>query len=150
MLIQLTAEQVAERWEILKPAIRASLPPISGREDSRMVNILKSAIRGTLQVWAIVPNDMKEGEDDWLGLLTTVMSIDGISKTRSLLIYSLYSYGELGVADFKEGMKALIKFGKHLGCATVSAYTEVESIKKAIKRIGGSSNMSYLTLKIGE
>jgi len=134
MLVKLFPEQVAERWDFIKPAIDNSLPLLADDESpDRMNNILESLLLNQMHCW-VSYNGKKIN-----GVVTTKIAFDDATKTNSLLLYSAYSFGDTNKSDWIGGFETLSKFAKSIKCSKLIAYTDNEDIVRLFERLGGQS-----------
>jgi hypothetical protein len=146
MLLKLLPEQVAKNWETFKDAIEASLPPVVGQASDRMNNILKSALIGKVECWVSFQNE--DGLRKIDALILTTFTGDDISGTKNLLIYTFYGYGELSQKSWEEGCVAIFKYAKSRGCCRVIAYSDKDSIISGIKRMGGNTDYTFISVPL--
>lgn len=142
MLIRLLPEQISYRWEIIKKTIVETSPPYADTSHEAMNNILMSLINGSLQCWISVI----DGKVD--AILTTCIEEDIHSKTKNLIIYSLYGMRMLTGRSYVEGITALNKYAIGEGCEAIIAITKEEKIIRVIERFGGDASWKYLRLPI--
>jgi len=134
VLVKLFPDQIAERWDFIKPAIDGSLPMIADDESpDRMNNILESLLLDQTQCW-ISSNKGKVN-----AVVTTKIAFDDTTKTSSLLLYSVYSFGETVRKDWIEAFGTLSKFAESKECSRLIAYTDNEDLIRLSERLGGQS-----------
>jgi len=136
---------VSSHWGVIKHAIEESLPPIAGGASDRMNNILESILIGTTDCW-VSHND--NGTID--GLLLTRFVEDDCSKTRNLLIYCVYGFLQRSAKlAWLEGLKSLYKYAFSKNCHRIIGYTDVDSIIKFVKRVGGEAKYTFVSIPVG-
>ena len=134
--------QISEQWEILWPAIEASLPPTGGAGDTEVNNILEALLAGRMQAW------ISKREGRVMALVTTAFVEDIGTKVRNLLIYSIYGYGPITDTLVKEGIMTLRKFAVRCGCKNIIAYTNVKRIIDMFEDIGGAADSVFLSMSV--
>lgn len=142
MLLKMYPEQIVKHWDVIKFGIEESLPPVVGQADDRMSNILFSILTNALQCW--ISYDSKGGKLN--ALLLTSITNEPISKTKSLTIYCLYGFELINDFSWKEGFEALQKFARSNNCDRITAYTNIEKIKKMARSFNGSSEYSFISI----
>lgn len=145
MLIKITSTQIAHGWDVIKWAIGNSLPPVAGGAEDRMSNLLKSLLLDHLQCWVSVS---EEGKIQ--AIVVTSITIDEASGIKNLLVYCMYGFVPLTNVIWAEGLVALKKYAKHRGCHRITAYTSVPGIIDLFKRIGGNTDYTFISLKVGD
>lgn len=142
MLIRLLPEQIAFRWNIVKKAIVEASPPYADTSHEAMNNVLMSLLNGSLQCWISV----MEGKTD--AIVTTCIEEDIHSKTKNLLIYSLYGLEKLTGRSWIEGLETLKKYALGEGCEAIIAITKEEKIARVVERFGGDASWRYLRIPL--
>ena len=140
---KLLPEQISKFWDIIKYAIEQSAPPIIGEVSNRLNNILVAALDGSIEVWASYE---REGEGiKFDGIILTEILFDRPSKTKNLLIYCLYGYGQVSDDSWKRGILALLKYAKSKKCNQVIAYTDVPYMIDMTRYLGGEAKYTFCT-----
>ena len=146
MLTKLLPDQIAKFWDIIKYAIEDSIPPTATWTPNMTNKILTSLLCGKSHCWI---SYIMEGEQRKLeAVVVTQILYDDISDTRNLLIYCLCSYETNMGSSWLNGLKALVKFATFQGCKNIVAYTDVPSIIKIVKRLGGETNQTFISLPL--
>lgn len=146
MLIQLLPEQASRYWADIKGAVEDSLPPVVGMQSDRMSNILTQILTGTVSVWVSV--EKGETVNTINGLILTTFVFDGISGTKSLLIYCIYGYGNIQKGGVLEVVQALQKFGGANECHRIIAYSDVPSVMELVESLGGETRYRLLSIPL--
>jgi len=133
-IILLSPQKVKDRWESLFHYIRQSLPP--GTEDSEILkgNLLLGVEKGTTHVWIGV--EVKEDIQHLCGILVTVISIEPLSETKVMVIYSLTSVSSILPSLWLKGFEVLKQFAKSNGINSIIAYTTNEQLAMLAKKLG--------------
>ncbi len=142
MLIKLLPNQVADHWEPIKSAIKASLPPVSQGAEDHMENVLNLLLIGDMHCWISYTS---EGRVD--NIATTQVIHDSVTGNKNLLIYSVFGF-DVDQRSWAEGIQALIKYARSEGCDNIVGYTNVSSIVKFIQRIGGSAEYTFISIPV--
>lgn len=144
-LIKLLEDQVAQYWEVIKYAIRQSLPPITYDSDEKLNNLLEALLLGKLQCWVVSanPEDVKTE-----ALITTRISEDEVSRTRSLLIYTLFSFKPLSEEVVNALRDGLLRYAKANKCSRVIAYTKDANVLSIATKYGMTSSYTFLSFDI--
>lgn len=146
-LVKLYPEQVARHWEFLSPLIEAALPPISSNGTDRMLSIFESILAGNLDVVQFFQlNEDSSVAARAFAVVAEISNIDGTGK--QLLVYSIYSFDNVTKAEIVEGLKLLTNYAKGQGCDALTAYTNLPGLIAYFRRIGGSSDYSFIRLEV--
>ena len=137
MLVKLMPDQVARWWEVIQPAVEASLPPIAGSIKERRSKILSSLLSGRMHCWAVCTKDKSGKETIVKGIGTTTFVLDECSGAKSLLIYSAFANVKTEAEDWVDGFNTLTNFAKENKCDKIVAYTKNEKILHNAKQAGG-------------
>jgi len=148
MLTKLLPDQISKFWDVIKYAIEESLPPVAGEGPDRMNNILMSLLSNKSQCWASYAVNGDQRKFD--GIVITKVLYDDISDTRNLLIYCLYGYGDVGRDSWLSGFKALVKYAGSKNCCRIIGYTDVPSIARIVRRLGGETRYTFVSLPLAE
>ena len=146
MLTKLLPEQVTRYWDILRPAIEESLPPVAGETPDKMNRILAALIGGSLHCW--VSSQIKDERRILEGVMVTRILHDDVSETKSLLIYCLYGYDIISGNGWKSGFAALAKWAKSIGCSRIVAYSDVPRILDIVEKLGGDTRYHYISFPL--
>ena len=147
MLLRLLPEQIARNWDYIKYGIENSVPIEILKQHDRMNNILESLLSSGMQCWWEVRNADSENPEVVAQVITTIYT-DDCSKTKTLRIYSLFGYDNIGVREFIEGQDTLISYGKAMGCEQLDAYTEFEQVCNLAKSHGFEHRFYWITRRI--
>ena len=139
MLVKMLPDQISDNWEILSYGIQQALHPITYQSPKRMTNILESLLSQEMDLWLSVK------EDKIQGLIVTSLIYESNSDVKDLLIYCLYGFRNLSSKQIIEGMSTLKKYAASKGCKRITAYSNIESVIKIMKKFG-SVEYSYLTI----
>lgn len=146
MLTKLLPDQISHYWDILKPAIEASLPPVVGETPDKMNRVLAALIDGSLHCW--ISSRIKNEERILEGMVVTKLLYDDVSDTRNLLIYCLYGLGVASDGAWRSGFITLAKWAKSRGCSRIVAYSDVPGILDIVNRLGGETKYRYISFPL--
>ena len=145
MLTKLLPDQIASFWNVIKYAIEDSIPPTATWTPNMTNKILSSLLCGKSHCWiSYVKGEQRKLE----GVVVTQVLYDDISDTRNLLIYCLCSYDGFRESSWSNGLKALVKFAASRNCKNIVAYTDVPNIIKMVKKLGGETNQTFISLPL--
>jgi hypothetical protein len=142
MIVKLLPDQVAKHWKPIRRAIEESLPPVSEGAENRMEKILEALMIGEMQCWI---SHNSEGRVD--NILTTSVTHDKISDTKSLMIFSIFGF-DTDIKSWGEGLTTLVRFARGKGCSRIIGYTKIDSVAKFVERIGGDASYRFVTIPI--
>ena len=132
MLLKLLPEQVVNYWDMIEEGLEANLPPIVGEVPEKMSNILEALITDEMQCWVSVREDTKEV----VALLLTTVVEDKMSKSRSLLLYLVWTFKQSRASDWIEGFQGAQKFAKLMKCHRVISYATEPQVLKIAEKFG--------------
>lgn len=144
MLIRIMPDQIRERWEVVRPLIVETLPPMMRVSPVSVGNILKGLLLEKGQLWLLYGGEERDGKPK--ALIVTTFYRDQLSGSKALLIYSLYAVDKLDRMDYIVGVSQLKKFAQETGCAEVLAFVADDSFLKILKRTGGQKLTNLVRL----
>jgi hypothetical protein len=136
MILRLSPEQIVEYWEVIRPNILESLIPIVDRNEETVFRVLQSLLTESLQLWAGIEDREGKVEERVYAIMTTSISIDSISQTRSLLINSLFALKHVPLSDWEKGIRLLDEYKEKNRCTKLVAYTDIPEIVALASRLG--------------
>ena len=138
-MLRILPDQVAEQWNVIRPAIEASMPAYIRESETRMSNILTSIMVGNMDCWVI-----EEGDRTAQAILLTLFTMDPAGD-KSLCVYSMYGYERVTIDIWKEVVECMAKWGRANGCFSVTVYSENPKMVGALERYTVSERTSFLT-----
>jgi hypothetical protein len=147
MLLRLLPEQVARFWDEIKVGVEAALPPIAGESEDRMNNILTSILSEGIVCW--LSYRKHEDHKEVTAIMLTQIVADAPSKTKSVLIYALYSPDDsIGLDGWIEGYRALAEYGRSVGCSRITAYSDNPKIITMAERFRADLAYRFISVPI--
>ena len=140
MLVRLYPNQVADNWSVLSYGIQQSLPPITYESPKRLQKILEHIMLKEMDLWVGVEKEKVKG------LILTTPIYESNSDVNDLLIYSIYGFDKLGIKMIKESIATLKKYAVNKGFKRITAYSNVDSVIKMIRALGGEESWTYLSI----
>lgn len=147
MLVQLLPDQIARMWDAIKFSLEETLPPTVVVGPNTFNNILTAALCDKMQVWFGVSKE-EDGRNRLDAIIVTTMSVEEVSGTKSLLIYSAYAYETLSLGTWKEYLTVGQKFAKARNCQHLAAYTDNERIRRVVRNLEGSKELSFVSIPL--
>lgn len=144
MLIRLYPEQVSEQWDVIKPAIEASLPVNAIRTEEGMNNILDHILANRMQCWLIAE---KQRDEDVYALLLTYTLLDPIGAS-SVFIYALYGYRPVPMEMWISSFKQLQGWARKNNCVNIIAFTDNQKVVNLVRNLGGNANQVLVSLEV--
>lgn len=93
-----------------------------------------------IQLWAgLEPGDNRPLEDRFIGCIATVIDIDPISKTKNLLLYSIFAIKPIPKEMWINGMKILEEYRDLNNCNLIMAFSNIPYIAELCKSLGFKS-----------
>jgi len=142
MLIRIIPEQIREKWEIVRPLIAETLPPVMRISAVTMANVLKGLLLEKGQMWLLYGDEPNKPK----AMIVTTFFKDQLSGTRALVIYSLYAVDKLDEMDYIEGIAQLRKFAIETGCTDLIAYVADDVFLKLLRRTGAEKITNLVRL----
>jgi len=142
-LVRLTSDQVAKHWDLLKIAVRKSLPKHVDTDDLVLNNVLIMLTSGLAQAWVLLADVGTEKERP-VGALVTKVALDDVNKP-ALYILSIYLTELVPVEVWKRGFRTISTFAKAEGCSRVAAYTDRDEVVSIAKKYI-NSGLEFLDL----
>ncbi len=143
MLLRMLPEQISNQWNILKPAIEASLPSNTVKSDEGLNNILKALLSNKMHCWVLTD----KAESEPYALATTSFIVDPIGAV-SLFVYSLYGYRPIPMELWIEGFKGLQDWALKNHCANVLAFTDNKRVMSIVEDLGGNVQQVVVNLEV--
>jgi len=138
MLLRLLPDQVARYWdEVFRDSMASTLPHVQGQvsDEEKMNNVLEAFLVGQLIMW-LSYEKREDGLIKISGFLVTQLIVDGPSRTKSCLIYSMYSPDGFGDQQWIEGFQALSEYARSRDCTRITAYTVNPQIVRRAEQFG--------------
>lgn len=138
-------DQIAKFWPLIGAGITRSLPPMAGESPDKINRILENMLTGEMQCWAAF---RKEDTVEVIGFVTTGVTFDYCSRTRNLLLYTIYGLKKTRASDWIEGAEALFKFAKVMKCDRIVGYTMFDNLKELAKKFGADTRYTFISIPI--
>ena len=143
--IKLFPENVVGNWDIVKFAIRNSLPPSAQDTPDKMTRVLESIVAGELDVWVYYTYDT---EVHVKNILTTKIIRDTETDTKSLLIYSVYSFDHTTQEYWEEALMKLKEYAQANGCVAVTGFSKDEYVLRFVESVGGDTSVRFVKIPV--
>jgi len=142
MLVRMSGEEIAKRWDIIKRAIRASALPTADTNDEKMSNIQKALLSGKATCWV-------EGDQgDPRTLVITSLAREEISLTRNLLIYCAHGFRMASSKDYAKMVKGIYKYALSCDCDNIIMYVWNDKLLKLLNSYGARSDYTLVTVPL--
>ena len=142
-LVELTLEQVSQDWDAIWEGIDSALPPLAdGKDPNRRDRILSAIMDGRLKCWIF-----SIGDEPYV-LATFTVSIDNMTGTKNLCLYTLYGYQPIDYKLWNLLLSRVRKHAKELGCYQIIAYSSLPRVMDLVKVLGGDSSYHLITLEV--
>lgn len=130
MLIRLLKDQIQPYWEQLKQAITEGSQLNNPASETELTNILQAIYEGGLTCW------ISGNESGINGIVLTSIMEDGAAKTKSLVIYFAYRFGDVSREDWFEAIEALKKYAKVIKCSKIVAHPYDPKVVELCEKLG--------------
>jgi len=149
VLTRLTPSQASANWDRIKETIRSSLPPAIVYDESIVADVLEAVLQERAQVWVLHTQVVKEGKSEIEAIILTTVVEDWLTKSRTLLIYSLYGFfADNNQKDWAEALDGLRKYARSRGCEAITAYSDNMAAIRLAERLGGNASYRYIVLEV--
>lgn len=146
MLVRLTNNQVSHYWSDIKAHIVYTLSPTMETSEETLNSILENLLLGQSQAWVITGE--KEDAANIYAMAITTFTVEGNTKTKNLLIYSLHGYQFIPEVLWKDAVDKMLEFAKGQGCYKVLAYTKVKRIIDVVKNLGADTSVTLISWEV--
>jgi hypothetical protein len=144
MLLRIPIEAIPRYADLIRDALRAAAPPFVEMTERKEANVLRALEEDQMAAWIVVFSGKG------VAIALTKIVEDACMETRELLIYCAYSIeGGLTAEMWDDCFKQMAENAVRMGCASITAYTAVERIKKMAMRMGGNIDTVYLNIPLG-
>ena len=146
MLLRLLPNDISKYWNGISEAISKSLPPFITYDKEGMLVILNSLMSGIMHCWLL--HEIEGDKITLYAIATTEFSIDPASRTKSLLIFSLYGLQPTPIESWKDSYETLRLYAKANGCSSILAFSDVPEVLNIVGKMGGDINTRLITLEV--
>uniref|UniRef100_A0A6M3KL91 Uncharacterized protein n=1 Tax=viral metagenome TaxID=1070528 RepID=A0A6M3KL91_9ZZZZ len=146
MLVRLLPNDISNNWVNISTAIVKGLQPIGTIDEDSINRLLEASLTEELQLWLIIKPE-KEVQRI-IGLVSTVILIDPILRTKSLLVYSLFGVETIPGHIWVEGIETLRKFAKGNSCTKVCAFSNLVNVVEILKLLGADTSWHYISMEV--
>lgn len=143
VIVKLLPEQISEQWDSIRYGIINAVAPIIDPTPEKIQDILCQLLRQDMQCWCVF-----EG-DDIYGHIVTSISIDINTKSRTLIVYSLFLFRKATPEMWEEGMSAIERFAASNKCNRVAAYTNNDLVISIAEKREYRTDYTYIVKDIG-
>lgn len=145
MIVKLLPDQISKFWDIIRYAVEQSLPPTAGQHPNTMNFILMAALEGRIDVWvSFTRKEVTKIE----AIMLTRFIYDHPTRTRNLLIYSLFGYKIVSKESWMKGLETIAKYAKKEKCTQIVAYTNLDSVSGLAKELGGDTDYTFISFNV--
>jgi len=145
MLVRLTTDQISRFWEVIRYSFEQSAPPVAKVSPEHSANLLEDLLAGTADCWI---SFQRKNENKIDGVVITKVVIDEASKTRNLLIYSLFAHTLTNKDSWTEGLRVLARWAKSKGCYNIIGFTQENQIVSLVNKLGGDTNTTLIMFDV--
>jgi len=145
MLVRLTTDQISRFWDIIKYSFEQAAPPIALVSPEHSANLLEDLLVGTADCWI---SFQRENGNKIDGVVITKVVTDEASKTRNLLIYSLFAYVMTNKKSWTEGLRSLARWAKSKRCYNIIGFTQENQIISLVNKLGGNTDTTLIMFDV--
>lgn len=150
MITKLLPNQISASWPMVKDLLYRNHPPEVIMNEQTLASVFKAAMMGGLQVWVIHDSDFEDNTSKIKAIGITTITVEPITRTRSLLIYALVSNYSLGDdrIDYMKELEVIRKYAKAKDCEGIIAYSDVPAVLSLVKSLGGNTSIRFIKLEV--
>jgi len=148
MIEQILPSKVGDYWHLIRKSAEVALPPYVENSEQSLVNILKCLINGDLQAYFIIGSVNNEAQ--LIGVVLTQISVDPITGSRNLTVFSIYAYTNVSIAVWGELKRFLQVYAKSQSCNKILTLTNDAGVIKLMEKFGASKLWSLMEMPIEE
>ena len=145
VLVRLIDQQIADHWDVIKFAMKESLPPTAEDTEEIYNNLLQALLLGKMQCWTPMEGaELKQ----FRTLITTHLVDDSLSQTKNLILYTAYAFVPISDEDGVAIYKGLAAFGKANKCNRVIGLTNNIRMAQWLTKHGMKEEWRYFTFDL--
>jgi len=148
MLVKLVAKDISKWWSGISEGISRSLPPFTKYTKDRMSSILKCLMEDTLHCWVLTQYDSVKNTTIMYAIVTTEFTVDTVTITKNLTIFSLYALQPVPEQMWKDGFDTLAKFAKANHCNQILAFSDIPQVINIVNKLGGDTSTTLIKMEI--
>lgn len=136
-------DHIAEYLPLILKSVFDSLPPGEREDETLRANVTGALVDGRVQVWAIL--GFVPAEKQWrpTGYMTTSMRYDEIPDKKTMLIYTMHSYGVIADVAYGIFFDTLQEYCKIEGCSQIAAYSNNARVLRMLKLLGWNTDFVF-------
>lgn len=142
MLTKILPDQIASNWDVIGYSVQQSLPSQVEDVEGILSNVLMALLSGNMDCWVISSKDNKIE-----GIATTQILWDEASRVKTLLVYSVYSYGNISEQNWNKCLGTIREFAKNRGCHKISAFSGNERLVNLMTKLGADKQF-FITFSL--
>jgi len=147
VLIPLTAEQVNEYWDVLRPMVLENQPATVQRSEAAISNILTSALSGDARFWGYY----KKGEESdelepgkFTALIVTSINSGPVTKLKRLLVFAYWADDDLGRKGIVDGLNSLEDYARENNCGVIYSFTSNPAFERVLGALSWESDTTLI------
>lgn len=128
---------VSKHWDTLGELLLQALPPQVQQDELTRSSLLEAVVKETLQVWIVLVGDgPRKGQ--LAGTFSTYITVDMITKSKSLVVYTVTGYGMVDNRALLEGMGKVREYAKGKGCSAICANLLPGPLQDKAQKLGAN------------
>ena len=148
MLVHLQPDDISKWWTGISESISRSLPPFTRATQDRMSIILESLLKGAMDCWVLTEYDHEKDTTTLFAIATTEVTIDYVSNTKNLSIFSLYALQTPSIEQWKDAFDTIKRYANHKNCTYVLGFTSSYAIVELVNKLGGDTSSILIKLEV--
>ena len=137
-------DHIAKYQNIILETMLSSIPPQNRESPILRANLSGAIVDGRIQVWQILGKVKETGEWRPVGYGTTSIRPDELSQEKTLLIYTLFSYGVIANSAYQHFWDVWSSYAKDQGCVKVALFTQNARVLKMTKSVGMDTSWHFV------
>lgn len=141
-LVKVGSLDVMNNWPVIRQTILLSFPPGVPKKEESIANLQEALLADRAQLWAL-----RQGKRI-MGFATTVVMKDTIMGCTSMFVYSMGSIRETPLAGWMEGLEALRRVAKRVGCSHILSRSNNPKVVEMLERLGAKTDVRMIELEV--
>ena len=145
-IVRLTPAQASHFWSVLSIGFMKALPPGVLPGTTVANNILTGIHRRTHDCWVI--QRRSEAGQKQIGAAITTVQAESTSAERELVLYAVYSNGDMSDVEWGEALGLLATVAKKAKCRRIIAYSKNPRMIALAESLGGRGDTRVIELEV--
>ena len=141
-MLALSGEQVADRWPIIKTAMKLSAIPTADVTEEKLNNMLKALLCGKAVCW------MSGNERKPRTVIVTNIGVEEISLTKNLFVYCAHGFVKERPSQYRGMLESLKNYAINSGCHNIISYIGNNKLVEILRSYGAECNYTLVVFPL--